>query len=308
MVYDIIIVGCGPAGMSAAIYSSRYMMNILVVSSDIGGLAATAHKICNFISYPEISGMDLTQKMYQHLESMNVKVEFDTVTEIQKDSKDGHFIVKTELGNTHESKKIIFTGGTEHEHLNIPGEHELLGKGVSYCATCDGAFFKNKIVAVVGGGDAALTASLLLSEYADKVYIIYRQDHFFRAEPAWVDTVLKNSKIECLFNEEVVSINGTKNVENLSLKSGKTLPVNGIFVEVGSKPNLKSLASLNITTEKNHIVVDNYQRTNVLGFFAAGDITNCVFRQIVVAAGQGAVAAYGAYIDLKKEEKDSTKN
>ena len=297
--YDLIIIGAGPAGLSAAIYAARYKISMLVLTRDVGGLAATAHKICNFLSYDEITGLELMQKARQQAETLGVKIEYVDVNGIEANAEG--FVVKS-LDRQYTAKKIIFTGGTVHEKLNIPGEEEFLGKGVSYCATCDGGFFKGKNVAVIGGSDAALTAALLLSEYAAKVYIIYRQSSFIRPEPAWVELVEKDPKIVRMFNEEVVAIKGGKRLESLELKSGKVLKLDGAFVEIGSKPSLEMLGKLNIAKDKNYIVVNQKQQTNIPGFYAAGDVTNSELKQIVTAAAQGAVAAYQVYNELKREK------
>ena len=296
--YDLIIIGGGPAGLSAAIYASRYMVNLLVVTREVGGMAANAHKICNFPTYEEITGLEFMQKMHHQVEKMGVQIEYQDVIKIEQ--KDNGFSIIC-VNKTFTAKKVIFTGGTQHQTLNIPGEHELLGRGVSYCATCDAGFFKNKIVSVIGGSDAALTAALLLSEYANKVYIIYRKERFLRAEPAWVQLVEKNKKVETLFNEDLIRINGGKRVESIDLKSGKNLAIDGVFIEIGSRPDISVLDAMEVGHKDNYILVDNHQKTNIPGFYAAGDVTNNELKQIVTAAAQGAVAAFNVYQDLKRE-------
>jgi len=235
---------------------------------------------------------------------MGVAIEYQDVHAIEKsdrnESSNEYFRIIT-TNKTYTARKIIYTGGTEHQQLNITGEHELLGKGVSYCATCDAGFFKNKIVCVVGGSDAALTAALLLSEYATKVYIIYRKEKFIRAEPAWISLVEKNTKIESLFNEELIGIEGTKKVEGITLKSGKKIALDGVFIEIGSKPKITLLESLGIEHKNNYIITNSRQQTNIPGFYAAGDVTHNELKQIVTAAAQGAIAAFNIYQDLKRE-------
>jgi len=300
MDYDLIIIGAGPAGLTAAVYAARYKLNVLIISRDSGGLAATAHKICNYPSYPEVSGFDLMQKFVKQVEELKVPVIYEDVHKIEKVKE--KFIVST-VNKKYKSKKIIFAIGTTRSKLNVPGEKNLLGRGVSYCATCDAAFFKNKITAVVGGSDAALTASLLLNEYASKVYIVYRKGAFIRGEPAWIELVDKEKKIEKLFNEEILEIIGNDKVEGVKLKSGKTLNIDGIFIEIGSVPEVSLAHDLGVKlNEKNYVITDKEQKTSVLGFFAAGDITNNCLKQIVTAASEGAVAAYQAYSEIKKDE------
>lgn len=300
MEYDLIIIGGGPAGLSAAIYAARYKLKTLVISKNVGGLASTAHKICNFPSYIDINGFDLMQKFTAQAQELDVPIIYDEVTKINK--KKNEFLVEL-AGKNYETKKIIFAAGTTRLRLEVPGEGKLIGRGVSYCATCDAAFYKNKTVAVVGGSDAALTAALLLSEFASKVYIIYRKAAFFRGEPAWVDLVMNEKKIEVLFNEEVVEIIGKKSVEEIKLKSGKNLKLNGVFIEIGSVPETKLVSNLNVRIDdKGYVITDREQKTNIEGFYAAGDVTNNSLKQIVTAASEGAIATYSAYKELKKKE------
>jgi len=296
--YDVIIIGGGPAGLSAAIYAARYKLKLLVFSKNMGGLAATAHKICNFPSYDEIKGFELMERFTKHAEELGAPVNYDEVTKIEK--KDSSFIVHTEK-EKFKCKKIIFAGGTIRTRLNVPGEGKFLGKGVSYCTTCDAAFFKNKTVCVVGGSDAALTSALLLSEYATKIYMIYRGEAFVRGDPTWVDAVNKDKKITKMFKEEIAEIIGDKSVEKIKLKSGKELKLDGVFIEIGGVPETGLLKELDIETDnKGYIIVDKEQKTNIAGLFAAGDITNNKLKQIVTAAAEGAVAAYGAYKEIKE--------
>jgi len=301
--YDLIIIGGGPAGLSAAVYAARYKLKTLVLSKTIGGIAATANKICNYPSYKEIKGFELMQKFIEQAKALEVPIFYNEVKEIKK-QKTG-FIVSTKKTD-YFCKKIIIAIGTVRNKLNVPGEAGLLGKGVSYCATCDGVLFQDKIVAVVGGSDAALTSALLLAEYSPKVYIIYRKDKFFRAEPSWIDLVENNKKIESLFNEEVVKINGKDNVEGVNLKSGKTLKVEGIFIEVGSLPKIDFLSNLKVETdEKGYVLVDKTQKTSEKGVYAAGDITNNSLKQIITAGAEGAVAVYNIYQEIKKDSQKS---
>ncbi len=293
---EIIIIGGGPGGLSAAVYAKRYMLDVEIISKDIGGTVLNAHEICNFLTYPKIKGIDLAKKMKEHIESLNVPVILSQVNSIEK-AKD-HFAIKTEKGNF-SAKKVIFGTGTFHNKLNVSGEKEFLGKGVSYCATCDGPLFREKIVAVVGGGNAALTSALMLSDYASKVYLIHRRDEF-RAEPTWVNQVKKNKKIELVLNDEVKKINGEKFVTSATLKSGKNLKINGIFIEIGSFPDT-SIINFDIQKDKKgYIKVDETMQTSQEGFFAIGDVASKKFRQVATAVSDGAVAAVTIYEQLKK--------
>jgi thioredoxin reductase (NADPH) len=297
---DLVIIGGGPAGLAAAIYAARHKLEFVLVSKTSGGAAATAHKICNYPSYEAIRGGELMQRFTTHAKSLGADIRFETLEEITK--KAGVFLVKTNK-ETYKAKKVIFTSGTERLRLNAKNEGRFLGKGVSYCAVCDAAFFRDKVVGVIGGSDAALTAALLLTEFAKKIYIIYGGDKFSRAEPTWVEIVNKNKKIQTIFNEEVVEILGEEVVEGVRLKSGKELEVGGVFVEIGKVPNTDILDKLKVKkTKTNYIVTDKAQKTNLPGFFAAGDVTNNALKQIVTASAEGAIAAHSAYKELKGEE------
>lgn len=300
-VFDLIIIGAGPAGLAAAIYSSRYGLDVAVFSKEIGGLASTAHKVCNYPGFKEVSGFELMNKVYEQVNELKVPLFYEEIKEVLK--KEGIFVVKTSKKESL-SKKVILASGMVRKKLDIPGEKELYGKGVSYCATCDAAFFKNKEVAVIGGSDAALTAAILLSEYANKVYIIYRRGKFYRAEKPWIKIVEETPKIEVLFNEEVEEVKGVEEnkVTSLKLKNRGDLKVDGIFIEVGSEPKLEFVDSLNLEKVNGFIKTDKAGRTNISGFYAAGDITNCELKQIVTAASQGATAAFSCFEELKREE------
>jgi thioredoxin reductase (NADPH) len=297
-IYDLIIIGGGPAGLSAAVYAARYKLKLLVFSKNMGGLASTAHKICNFPSYDEIKGFELMERFTKHAQELGATINYEEITKIEK--KDHGFLVHAQK-EKYKCKKIIFAGGTIRTRLNVSGEGKLLGRGVSYCTTCDGAFFKNKTVCVIGGSDAALTSALLLTEYSDKIYIIYRGDSFTKGDPTWVELVKKNKKITILFKEEISEIIGEKSVEKIKLKSGKEIKMDGVFIEIGGVPETEILKCLNVElNNKDYIVVDKDQKTNVKGLFAAGDVTNNNLKQIVTAAAEGAVAAYNVYREIKE--------
>ncbi|MBD3203740.1 FAD-binding protein [Candidatus Woesearchaeota archaeon] len=297
---ELIIIGGGPAGLTAAVYAARYQIKTTVIAKETGGLAARAHKICNFPSYIEISGFELMQKMVNQVKHLKVPILYETVTDIRK-SQEG-FDVFTNSDKVYKSDFVIFATGTKWKSLGVKGEVKFLGKGVSYCATCDGPFFKDKKVAVVGGGDAALTSALLMTEYAKKVYQIYRRDRFFRPEPAWIQLVKKNQKIQIIFNDEITQINGDKFVTGINLKSGENLDLDGVFIEIGSKPDIAVVKNLGLITQKDYIVTDNNQETNIEGFYAAGDITNNKLKQIINAASQGSIAAYNVYLEIQKKQ------
>ncbi len=295
-VYDVIIVGAGPAGLTAAIYSGRYLLNTLVIGELDGGTISEAYEVCNFPTYPNISGMDLSLKMLEQVKKLGIEIKHEIVEDIK--SKE-NFEIKTNNA-TYKSKKIILAIGREKRKLGLKNEKELLGRGISYCATCDAGFYRDKIVSVIGGSNAALTAALLLSKYAEKVYIIYRKEKFFRAEPAWVKQVESNKKIISIFNSNIIKINGTEQVESIVLDTNKELTVDGIFVEIGSEPNTKLANQLKLKLEKDYIIVDKFQKTSLTGVFAAGDITNNSLKQVITACGEGAIAANSAYEEIVK--------
>lgn len=300
MKYDLIIIGGGPAGLTAAIYAARYKLSTLVISKNIGGTAATAYKVCNYPSHDNIKGFELMQKITKQVKELGSEIIYDEAQKIEK-VKEG-FSVLTKK-NKYDCRKIIYAAGTERIKLNIPGESKFLGRGVSYCATCDASFYKDKMVVVVGGSDAALSSALLLGEFASKVYIIYRKSKFEKAEPYWIHLIEKEKKIQLIFNEEIVEIKGKESVEEISLKSGKNLRIDGIFIEAGSIPETKLLKELKLKlNEKGYVITDKAQKTSVNGIYAAGDITNNSLKQIITAAAEGAIAAYTAYKDMKVEQ------
>ncbi|MCK5624918.1 FAD-dependent oxidoreductase [Candidatus Pacearchaeota archaeon] len=297
--YDLIIIGAGPAGLTAALYAARYKINVLVIGKIPGGLVAETSDICNFPSYPEIKGFELAKKMLDQVKELNVEVTNEEVSDIKK-KKVGFEIITNK--NKYDSKKIIFATGSERKKLGIKREQELIGKGISYCATCDAAFYKDKVAGVVGGSDAALTAALLLVKFAKKVYIIYRKDKFFRGDKIWIDNVQKSKNIEPLFNSKITKLIGKEKLEAIEINNKKEIKVNGIFVEVGGLPNIDLAEDLGVIIDKKEIKVCDKQKTNVKGFFAAGDVTNNPLKQIITACGQGAIATNTAYRELMKEK------
>jgi thioredoxin reductase (NADPH) len=297
--YDVIIIGSGPAGYSAGIYSCRYQLKTLIFGKMMGGTISEAHKICNYPGFPEISGMDLSSKMYEHATKTGCEMKFESVINVEK--IENHFKVTTDLNKEYESKTVILTTGTERTKLTIPDEDKFLGKGLSYCATCDANFYKNKIVGVIGGSSAATMAATMLSELASKVYIIYRGDKL-RGDPAWSKQVIDKNNIEVLYETVVVGLNGKERLESLKLNKeyhgSNILGVDGVFVEIGSEPNQNLPQKMNLERDKKgYIKVDEAQRTNIEGIWAAGDCTTGSngFRQVVTAVGEGGVAANSVY-------------
>jgi len=301
-IYDLVIIGAGPGGLAAALYAARYKMSVIVIGKMPGGTAATAHKVCNYPGFEEITGPDLMNKMIDQIKNLGVEVKLEEVIDIKKENE---FLVKTNK-KEYFGKKILISTGSQKIKIGLDNEDELNGKGISYCATCDAGFYKDKIVGVVGGGNSALTAALLLSEFAKKVYIFYRQASFFRAENVWVDEAERNEKIEAVFNSTVSELIGDKKLEKIKIKENeeeRELEMDGLFVEIGGISNLKLAQILGIELDGNFIKVDKEQKTNVEGVFAAGDVTNNPLKQIITAGGEGAIAAFIAYKQIIKERK-----
>jgi thioredoxin reductase (NADPH) len=297
-IYDLIIIGAGPAGLAASIYASRYKVNHLVIGKEPGGQAVEAHKIENWPGTESISGFDLTQKMREHAEKLGAKVVLDSVSNI---SRGENIFDVTAHTAQYKAKNVILALGMEYKKLSIPGEEEFKGKGVSYCPTCDAAFFGGKVVAVAGGGNSAASAAQLLAEYALKVYIIYRGEKL-KVDPSYLENFAKNEKIEIIYNTNIKEIKGEAAVGKVVLDKehdGKSeLDVQGVFIEIGSEPGVELAKQLDLNIdEQGFIVVGLDQSTNVSGIYAAGDATtgSNKLRQILTAAAEGAVAAASVY-------------
>lgn len=307
--YSLIIIGAGPAGLTASIYASRYKIDNLIIGEAPGGMILKAHKICNFPTEQEISGAELVKKMQKHTEFLGADFIINKVVGIDKEKQTFKIITR--------NKKIFFADtlllamGTEHRQLNLPNENKFIGKGVSYCATCDAMFYKHKTVAVLGGSDSANTSSLHLAEIADKVYQIYRKDKL-RGETTWIDQVIKNKKIEVIYNTNVIDLKGNEKLEEIILdtpyKGEKKIKIDGLFVEIGSVPqkiiiNAKDL--LLETNESGSIKVKSDQSTSKEGIWAAGDITTASnnFHQIITACSEGAIAAESIFKFLHTKPK-----
>ena len=290
--YDIIIIGSGPAGLSAAIYATRYNLKTLVLGNTLG-MITEAHKVENWPGEKSIHGYDLMQKFQTHAEELGAEVLFETVVSIENNNN--QFQIKTEA-KEFEAKSIIIAAGTQKRRLNIEQEEKYLGRGLSYCATCDGPFFKDKSTAVIGGGNAALMAAHILAQTASKVYIIYRGPKF-KAQPSWVDKVKEFSNVEFIMNSNVVKLFGEDKLEKIELDTNKTLDVEGLFVEIGSIPTSTLTEKIGIELDRKYVKVNKDQSTNIPGVFAAGDITtnSNMFRQVVTAASEGAIAANSAF-------------
>ena len=294
--YSLVIVGAGPAGLTASIYASRYKLNHMVIGETLGGLAFTAHRICNFPTEKEISGADLVAKMCDQVESMGVSILTGRIVDISK--KEEGFELTSDDGEIFLADTIILANGTEHRKIGLPDEEKYIGKGVSYCATCDAMFFRDKVAAVVGGSDSANTASLYLAELAKKVYQIYRGKEL-RGETVWVDKVKNNDKIEIIYETEIVGLKGDGKLEAVVLnQNNKEIKVDGLFIEIGAIPHRDLADRLGLkVNERGYIEVTSDQRTSREGIWAAGDITSGSnnFHQIITACSEGAIAAENVF-------------
>lgn len=303
--YDLIIIGAGPAGYTASIYASRFKLNNLVIGEISGGLANEAHKIENYPGFIEISGMELMKKFRAQAEHFGGQIINDTVIEVKK-SKD-EFEIKTRSEKIFSAKALILALGSSYKKLNVKGEKEFLGKGVSYCPTCDGMFFKDKVVAVIGGADSAVMAAIHLADIAKKVYLIYRKEKL-RAEPIWTERAEKNKKIEIIYKTNVLEITGKTKVEYIVLdkpyQDKRELALDGIFIEIGSVPNSVLIKDLDLSAdEEGFIKIKDDGSTSVKGIFAAGDVTTGTnkLRQVITSAAEGAIVAKSAFNFLKNK-------
>lgn len=288
--YDLIIVGAGPAGLSAAIYAARYKLNTLVIAKETGTLSE-AHIVENYPGFKSITGLELMQKFKEHVSYFKVPIIEEEVRTIRKNK---NFKVYTDK-NTYESKTVILAIGTKRKKLNLPNEDKYLRKGITYCYTCDAPFMFDKNVAVVGGSDSAAQASLLLSEYAKKIYLIHRRETL-RAEPLLVEKIKKIKKIEFIPNAEVKELKGSNFLSSIVLSNKKELKVDGLFIEIGAVPSLSLVKDLNIKIDdKDYIITNQNKETNVKGLFAAGDIIVSPMKQATVSVGDGSIAAFSAY-------------
>lgn len=302
-IFDLIIIGAGPAGLSASIYASRYKLNHLIFGVESGGQMNEIQNIENWPGEISISGKELIEKMIEHTRNFGVDITKESIASIEK-SDDEIFEIKTSK-NLYKAKSLILAMGAKARKMNIPGEKEFTGRGVSYCATCDAMFFKDKTVSVVGGGNSAAVVALTLSDFAKKVYLITKEDRM-SAEPLWLEKIAQNSKIELIKNMGVLEIKGSEKVDKIILddiyNDRNNLPVDGVFIEVGTEPGVELAQKIGVEIdEQNYIRVKEDMSTNISGVFAAGDITtgSNKFRQVLTACSEGSIAASSAYKKLK---------
>ena len=291
--YDIIIVGGGPAGLTAALYAGRANKKILVLEAKVpGGQIVNANEVTNYPGIEKISGSDYATNLYNQVLSLGVEIKFETVLSITEDKE-----VTTNI-DTYKSKAIILATGAENRKLRIENEDKLVGKGVSYCATCDGNFYKGKTVAVVGGGNSALEDALYLSDLASKVYLIHRRDTF-RGEGKLVDEIKKKNNIEIIYNSNVTKINGTDKVESIIVNDQDELNVDGLFIAVGQEPKNIIFKDIIDIDDYGYIISKDDVHTNKKGIYVAGDARNKLLRQLTTAVGDGSIAATVAIKEME---------
>lgn len=295
--YDIVIIGAGPAGLTAALYALRANKKVLVLEAKTyGGQILNAAKVENYPGIKSISGFDYATELYNQVKDLGCEIKFESVIRIEEDRT-----VVTN-NNTYQAKTIILATGAENRKLNIENEKNLIGKGVSYCATCDGNFFKNKIVAVAGGGNTALEDVVYLSDLAKKVYLIHRRDEF-RGEKKYLEEVQSKENVEIILNSNVVKINGTEKVESIVIednnKNKTNIEIDGLFIAIGQSPKNQIFANIIELDEKGYIKSEDGVHTNIPKIYVAGDARVKVLRQLTTAVSDGSIAAVTAIKEME---------
>lgn len=295
---ELVIIGGGPAGLTAGIYACRAKLDVVLVEKGLpGGQAATTHWVDNFPGFPEgVSGPELMSRMEDQARRLGLEIIQGEVTALDPHGEE--IGLTLEGGQTLASRAVIIATGAAPRQLGVPGEDRLRGRGVSYCATCDGAFFAGKKVAVVGGGDTAITEALFLTRFATQVTVIHRREEL-RATPVLREEAMAHSRLSFLWNTEVVAIEGEQKVQTLRLRNRRTgeeqqLPVDGVFIAVGLVPNTAFLRGVVALDDGGYVITDEQRQTSVRGVFAAGDVRQTPLRQIITAAADGALSAVGA--------------
>lgn len=305
-IYDIVIIGSGPAGLSAAVYASRAKLESLVIEKAMmsGGQVLNTYEVDNFLGMPGSNGFDMGMKFREHAESMGAKFLVENVKKIEE--IDGNYRIVTEKEEI-ETKTVIIATGAKHRKLGVLGEENFSGKGVSYCATCDGAFFRNKITAVVGGGDVAVEDAIFLARMCQKVYVIHRRDNF-RAAKSLTERLMELKNVEIIWDTVVEEIKGEEMVSSILIENKKTgqkeeKKVDGVFIAVGIEPNSAEFKNFVEQDESGYIKSDETGKTDKAGVFAAGDVRTKMLRQIVTAVSDGANAVTSAEKYLLETKK-----
>lgn len=298
-ILDVLIIGSGPAGLSAAVYAKRANLSILVAEKEYLGTGQIAEtdQVDNYLGFSKINGYDLGEAFRQHAEELGIEFFEGMADGFTKE--DDVWSVHFADGRTIRAKAVIYCAGASHRRLGVDGEEDYIGKGVSYCAVCDGAFYRGKDAAVIGGGDTALGDALYLSDVCDKVYLIHRREEF-RGSASSVQRLKEKDNVEIITSAVPARINGEQTVTALELKDGRTIPVSGTFVAVGMQPQTEVLQGVVELDETGYVVADETCVTSAAGFFAAGDVRTKALRQIVTAVSDGANAAVSAAEYLKR--------
>ena len=302
--YDIIIIGAGPAGMTAAIYACQARKKVLLLEKEaFGGQILKADKVKNYPGYEEISGFDYSNKLYSQVKKLNPDIKFEEVLQIKNNIKDKEVIT---LKGNYISKSIIIATGAESRKLGINNEDRLLGKGISYCATCDGMFFKDKIVAITGGGNNAIDEAIYLSNIVEKLYVIYRRKEF-RIEATNLNELKEKDNVEFIMDSNIIDIKGKEKLESITIlnntsKEEKNLVIDSLFIAIGHIPVSSICNNLIDLDEKGYIISDETCKTNIEGIFVAGDIRIKDIRQLTTACSDGTIAALQACKYLSKQK------
>lgn len=304
--YDVIIIGAGPGGMTTALYASRANLKVVMLDRGAyGGNLNNTASIVNYSGFKDVQGPELAEKMYQGATQFGAEYAYGTVTKVEVDGANKK--VTTDMGGTYVAPVVVIGTGSDHRKLGVPGEEEFGGRGVSYCAVCDGAFFKGRHLVVVGGGDSAVEEGLYLTQLASKVTVLVRRGEL-RAQPMLQDEAKKNPKMEFVFNTSVteimgddVKVTGVKTHNNETGEDGE-LAADGVFIYVGNIPLTKPFVDLGILDDQGWVKTDTVMRTSIPGIYAIGDVRETPLRQIATAVGDGAIAGQQVYQYIKSQE------
>lgn len=295
MIYDVIIIGLGASGVSASIYAKRSGLNVCVINYGIpGGIISTSSIVENYPGFKSISGSDFAFNLFEQFNNLDVPLFNEEVINIT----DGDIKEVKTKNNIYKAKKLIICSGRKPRRLDVENEDKFLGRGISYCATCDGNLYKDKTVCVVGGGNSALESALYLSNLCKKVYILVRKDKFI-GNKSLIDEVNEKENICIKFMTNIISVEGNDVVTGVKTNKGE-IKLEGIFINIGYEPSINIVKDLNIKLDKNYIVVDEHMETNIKGIYAAGDIIKKDLYQLVTAVSEGAIAATNVYKSIKK--------
>ena len=289
MIYDLIVIGMGPSGMAAAVYAKRNGLNVLILEKSMpGGLVNNSSEVDNYLGYPGIKGIDLVANFVSHISSLDIPYKIEEVKDIKLEQDIKKVITAKEEYNT---KNIIIATGRSPELLGLPKEKELIGRGISTCALCDGVFFKDKVIAVVGGGNSALEEAIHLSSIVSKIYLIHRRENL-RGEEILRSSVESKDNIEIIYNSEITKLLEAGNkLSGIELNNKEVINIEGLFIYIGYKPNTEVFKNIVATNKEGYIKVNQYYETSVSGIYAVGDIIEKEYYQIITAVNEGSVAA-----------------